>query len=157
VKQEEIVITSSDIQSAYTRFYTYMMKYLWDINTTMDLAKLEIAIYKRFPDQDEMKECLYRLEKDIDDTYRDEDDPNSKDFKKKFEVLKDYIEKYNTPGFDIYRVEPELDLDEIKGESEEAHDDENIFDEENIGELEVKEEPEKQTKKKIKIGKIVRK
>ena len=145
------IITSSDIQVAYTKLYACMMNYLWDFNTVKNLANLEIAIYKRFPDKEEMEKYINLLEHDIDDTFNNPEYSDSEDFKKRFNVLKDYIENYDDTGYDIYTVESRLDLDAIKGEAEEVDSEEaNIFDEGVVESGESK-------KKKFKIGKIIKK
>lgn len=133
----EKVITSMDIQNAYIKFYSYMMQYLWDLNTVMNLAKLEIAIYKRFPKKEEMQQYIDLLEKDIYLTYDNEEALNSTDFKKSFEHLKQYIEDYEESGLEIYAMVPNIDVDKILGEDK--------IDNDSEGE-----------KKTIEVGKIVR-
>lgn len=133
----EKVITSMDIQNAYIKFYSYMMQYLWDLNTVMNLAKLEIAIYKRFPKKEEMQQYIDLLEKDIYLTYDNEEALNSDDFKKSFEHLKQYIEDYEESGLEIYAMVPNIDVDKILGEDK--------IDNDSEGE-----------KKTIEVGKIVR-
>ena len=128
------VIISSDIQNAYIKFYSSMMQYLWDIETVMNLAKLEIAIYKRFPDKEEMEKYIEAIERDIRDTINDSENPDSKEFKKRFEVLRDYIESFENPGLEIWSMNP---IKEVESSEE-------------IEEI-TEEKPEK---KKIKIGKI---
>lgn len=131
---EREYITSQDIQNVYLRFYPYMMQYLWDLKVVMDLANLEIAIYQRFPDKEEMLKYANALEYDIQDTYRDDEDPECVQFKKSFEQLKSYIEDYEDVGYDVYRV-PE----KIEAPKEEES------------------EPEVKEKKVIEVGKIVKK
>lgn len=133
----EKVITSMDIQNAYIKFYTYMMQYLWDLNTVMTLAKLEISIYKRFPKKEEMEQYIDDLEKDIYLTFDNEEALNSDDFKKSFEHLKHYIEDYEENGLEIYAMVPNIDVDEILGEDK--------IEDNNEGE-----------KKTIEVGKVVR-
>ena len=133
----EKVITSMDIQNAYIKFYTYMMQYLWDLNTVMTLAKLEISIYKRFPKKEEMEQYIDDLEKDIYLTFDNEEALNSDDFKKSFEHLKHYIEEYEETGLEIYAMVPNIDVDKILGEDK--------IEDNNEGE-----------KKTIEVGKVVR-
>lgn len=116
------IITSQDIQNAYLKFYPFMMQYLWDIKTVMNLANLEIAIYKIFPDKDEMERYLNLLEIDIRDTYRDDtgEDAECKEFQAAFDHLRSYIEDYDNSGYDIYRIQETLDADDIIEANEEA-------------------------------------
>lgn len=133
----EQITTSTDIQNAYLKFYPFMMQYLWDINTVINLANLEISIYKRFPNKEEMEKYIDLLEKAIKDTYKDEELLNNKDFKKAFEHLKSYIQDYDNTGFEIYNMVPNLDVAKILG----------------------KDNPEDESegeKKTIQVGKIVR-
>ena len=131
---EREYITSQDIQNVYLKFYPYMMQYLWDLKVVMDLANLEIAIYQRFPDKEEMLKYANALEHGIQDTYRDDEDPECVQFKKAFEQLKSYIEDYEDVGYDVYRV-PE----KIEAPKEEEN------------------KPEVKEKKVIEVGKIVKK
>lgn len=131
---ERDYVTSQDIQNAYLKFYPNMMQYLWDMKAVMNLANLEIAIYQRFPDKEEMLKYANMLERDIQDTYRDDEDLDCVEFKKSFEQLKSYIEDYEDVGYDVYRV-PE----KIEAPKEEEN------------------EPEVKEKKVIEVGKIVKK
>jgi len=111
------IIDSTDIQNAYIKFYPYMMDYLWDLHTVMDLANLEIAIFTLFPNKEEMQRCVDALELDIRDTYKDEVEDGEK-FKKTFESVKQCIEDYQDSGYAIYQVGESLDVEEIKEEVE---------------------------------------
>lgn len=142
------IINSQDIQNAYMNFYSYMMDYLWNLKVVKNLATLEISIFQRFPDKDEMENALNALEVEIRDTLNDEENPDSKDFKDSFEVMKDYIERYTDNGYEIWNMQPEVNVEEIleeddsdgklhvgkvvtkdTDESEEPEEDINIFEE----------------------------
>lgn len=112
------IIDSSDIQNAYMKFYPCMMNYLWDLHTVMDLANLEIAIFKRFPDKEEMQKYVDSLEINIRDTFKEDEELGQLEFKKTFEALKQCIEDYQDCGFDIYQISNSLNIEEIKEESE---------------------------------------
>lgn len=112
-------INSQDIQNVYMDFYTYMMKYLWNLKVVQNLANLEISIFQRFPDKDEMEKALNALEVEIKDTLNDEENPESKDFKEAFEVLKEYIEEYGDCGYNILNLKPAVNVEEVLEESEE--------------------------------------
>ena len=84
-------INSQDIQNAYMKFYAFMMQYLWNLDVVKNLANLEISIFQRFPDKEEMEKCLNALELQIKDTMKDEENPENKDFLESFETLKEYI------------------------------------------------------------------
>lgn len=120
------IITAKDIQSAYLQFYPCMMQYLWDMKAVTTLANLEIAIYKAFPDKDEMLRYIDSLGVEIRDTYKNEEDPNAAELQKTYEHLKYYIDEYEDIGYDIYTVASALDLDSIKKDSENDESDEPI-------------------------------
>ena len=131
------VITSQDIQNDYMKFYSCMMQYLWSEKAVEHLAELEISIFKRFPDKEEMSNCIRILEYDIADTYKDEEDMQAKEFKKNFELLKEDIEDFEEVGYDIFKIDEVKDVDKIL--------DEDI------------EESTPKEKKTIQVGKIVTK
>lgn len=112
------IITAKDIQGAYLQFYPNIMQYLWSMKVVTTLANLEIAIYKAFPDKDEMERYLNSLEIEIRDTFNDEEDPKAEAFKKSFEHLKNYVESYKDLGYDIYNVPSITSIDDIKNASE---------------------------------------
>lgn len=132
------VITSQDLQNAYLKFYPFMMKFLWDINTVMHLANLEISIYKRFVDIEEVKRNLNLLELDIRDTYKDSDLPELIDFEKAFEYLKDCVESYEESGYEIYKISENLDTEAILAEDDSSKD------------------SHKENSKEIHVGKVVK-
>lgn len=132
---KKVIITSQDLQNDYIKFYTYMMGYLWDLKVVTNLANLEMAIFKRFPDKEEMQKYVETLESYIRDTFKVEEDLDSAEFEAAFEVLKDDIENYEDIGYDIFTIEQAIDVDKILGED--AVDD-------------------KPTKKTVKVNKILK-
>lgn len=103
------VITSSDIQVKYEQLYEFLMDFLWEFNTVQALANLEIAIFKRFPDRDEMLKCLRNLKSNISYTYNELAADDLDEFKTTFEDLEDAIENYEEPGYELYGVEELID------------------------------------------------
>ena len=104
------VITSSDIQVRYEQLYEFLMEYLWEFSTVQALANLEIAIFKRFPDKDEMARCLRDLKHDISYTYNElANEDEEEDFKEAVENLEEAIENFEDPGCELYCVEEVLD------------------------------------------------
>lgn len=111
-------INSQDIQNVYMKFYTLMMQYLWNLDVVKNLANLEISIFQRFPDKEKMENNLNALEIQIKDTMKDEENPGSKDFLESFETLKEYIQEYTDNGYEIYNLQPAVNVEEILEESE---------------------------------------
>lgn len=103
------VITSSDIQVKYEKLYKFLMGFLWEFKVVQDLANLEIAIFKRFPDKDEMLKYLRILKTSISYTYNEMAEDDDEDFKLAVEELEDAIENYEDPGCDLYSVEEVID------------------------------------------------
>lgn len=111
---ENNVITSSDLQVMYEQLYTFMMQYLWEFQVVQALANLEIAIFKRFPDKDEMSNCLRELNYSISATYNELEDDDLPEFKKAYETLETAIADYEEVGCEIYSVQEIVDdSDEI--------------------------------------------
>lgn len=113
------VITSQDLQNDYIKFYKYMMQYLWDMKVVMNLANLEISIFKRFPDKEEMQKYVETIEPEIRDTFKVQEDLDSGEFRTAFETLKTDIENFEDIGHDIFTVEQAIDVHEILGEDDE--------------------------------------
>ena len=111
-------INSQDIQNAYMKFYAFMMQYLWNLDVVKNLANLEISIFQRFPDKEEMEKRINALELQIKDTMKDEENPENKDFLESFETLKEYIQEYADNGYEIYNLQPAVNVEEILDESE---------------------------------------
>ena len=103
------VITSSDIQVKYEQLYHFLMGFLWEFQTVQALANLEIAIFKRFPDKDEMQRCLRDLKNSICYTYNEMAQDDESEFKETVEDLEQAIEDYDNTGLELYGVEEVID------------------------------------------------
>ena len=98
------VTTSSNIQVLYEHLYKFLMEFLWEFPVVQDLANLEISIFKRFPDKEEMQRCLSELKRDITLTYNELAKDDEVEFKEAFEELEAAIEDYEAPGVELYSV-----------------------------------------------------
>lgn len=103
------VVTSSDIQVRYEQLYKFLMDFLWEFKVVQDLANLEIAIFKRFPDKDEMLNCLRILKTSISYTYNEMAEDDDEDFKTAVDKLEEAINNYEDPGCELYSVEEVID------------------------------------------------
>ena len=103
------VITSSDIQAKYEQLYEFLMDFLWEFTVVQAIANLEIAIFKRFPDKDEMLDCLRELKRSISYTYNELAEDDATEFKDTVEKLEDAIENFEDPGCELYCVEELID------------------------------------------------
>ncbi len=103
------VITSSDIQVRYEQLYRFLMDFLWEFSVVQQIANLEIAIFKRFPDKDEMLKCLRELRTAISYTYNELDQADEPEFKETFDKLETAINDYEDTGYELYSVEELID------------------------------------------------
>ena len=103
------VITSADIQVKYEHLYKFLMDFLWEFTVVQKMANLEIAIFKKFPDRDEMLERLRDLNRSICYTYNELDEDDDKEFKEAVEDLESAIEDYDDLGCELYAVEEVID------------------------------------------------
>ena len=103
------VITSSDIQVRYEQLYKFLMDFLWEFPVVQQIANLEIAIFKRFPDKDEMLKCLRELHTAVSYTYNELDQADESEFKETFDRLETAINDYEDAGYGLYSVEELID------------------------------------------------
>lgn len=109
ITASKTVITSSDIQVKYEQLYHFLMGFLWEFQTVQAIANLEIAIFKRFPDKEEMQRCLRELKQDIIYTANELAEDDEAEFKETVEDLEQAIEDYDNAGFELYGVEEVID------------------------------------------------
>ena len=109
ITSSKTIITSSDIQVKYEHLYKFLMDFLWEFRVVQALANLEIAIFKRFPDKDEMSRCLRLLNQEIRSTYNELSRDDEPEFKEAYEELEEAIEDYEDPGCELYSVEEVVD------------------------------------------------
>lgn len=105
------MITSSDIQVKYEKLYEFLMDFLWEFQVVQSLANLEISIFKRFPDKDEMLKYLTELNRSISYTYNDLAEEDKAEFKEAYEDLETAINDFDgeTAGCELYSVEEVID------------------------------------------------
>ena len=105
------LVTSSDIQVQYEKLYKFLMEFLWEFTTVQALANLEIAVYKRFPDKEEMEQCLRDLKREISYTYNEMAEDDDEEFKEAFDDLEAAIEDYDeeNTSCELYAVEEVID------------------------------------------------
>ena len=68
------MISSRDIQNSYINLYRNLRNYVWEFHTVELLAELEIAVYKSFPDIDEIRNIFNHLYQDVRDVMRNDED-----------------------------------------------------------------------------------
>lgn len=60
------MISLQDLTRQYVKLYKCLREYIWPFDIVADLAELEIAVYNRFPDIDEVKSKFDKLYRDIE-------------------------------------------------------------------------------------------
>ena len=105
------LITSSDIQVAYEHLYKFLMEFLWEFPVVQSLANLEIAIFKRFPDKEEMIDRLRELKHNVSQTYNELSREDDTEFEEAVDDLEKAIEDYDEEktGCELYSVEEVID------------------------------------------------
>ena len=106
------VITSSDIQAKYEKLYTFLMGFLWEFKTVQALANLELAVFKRFPDKEEMLKTFRNFKNEIVYTYKQLSEEDQKEFEEAADALGQAIEDYEDTGCELYGVEEYVDTPE---------------------------------------------
>jgi len=112
ITSSDSVITSSDIQVKYEQLYEFLMDFLWEFPVVQSIANLEIAVFKRFPDKDEMIKALNELKRNISATYNElETEEDEVEFKETFESLEEAINDFDPEhaGCELYGVETVID------------------------------------------------
>ena len=111
ITSSDDLVTSSDIQVKYEQLYKFLMDFLWEFNTVQDLANLELAIFKRFPDKEEMLNCLKLLKQRISYTYNELSEDDETEFEDAVNALEDAINNYDeeNTSCELYSVEEVID------------------------------------------------
>ena len=94
---------SAELQTAYNKFYANIRNYIWDFKTVESLAELEIGIYKRFPNIEDVKKSLDKLGVKISKTMQDDED-----FKRSFEKLKNLLS--DTDSKNVYTTLRDINI-----------------------------------------------
>lgn len=95
-----------------------MRKYIWSMKIVQILANLEVAVYKAFPDVEEVQKYYDALYRDIKyDLPKDED---TEDFYKAFTEFEDTLEGADTIYDEIYTVSEVLINEDNKESTEES-------------------------------------
>ena len=70
------MVPATKLQSLYNKLYVQLRKYIWDFKTVEELADFEIAVYRRFPDKEDIEKTFRRLRTDVvkSDIYQDDED-----------------------------------------------------------------------------------
>lgn len=93
------MVSSQELQNAYNWFYECMREYVWDMDVVEILAELEVGVYDAFPDREKLVKTAERLEREIREFYKDDED-----LEKSFTELKELIDSDDRLYLPLYKV-----------------------------------------------------
>lgn len=67
------MITAKNLQNLYVKLYRTLREYVWPYKHVCEIANLELAVYKAFPDLDEVRAQLSRLKSMCYDVIADDE------------------------------------------------------------------------------------
>lgn len=85
------MISAKKLQNQYNSLYIQIRKYLWPFETVQLLADLEEAIYKKFPDLNQISSILDKLRLRITSEFEDDEE-----LKSEFDRLHDLVQSDDT-------------------------------------------------------------
>lgn len=90
------MVSGNDLQNAYFDLYSELRRYIWSYQDVKTLANLEIEIFKRFPDVDQIRKYLNLMEMSARFVTNDDED-----IKLAFQDFKDVLDSIES-NEDIY-------------------------------------------------------
>lgn len=94
------MIASTEIQNKYINLYKVLREYLWDVDTLEDLSDVEVEIFTTFIDKVKLDRAMYKLKRDIQPTFSDDEDMEKAFIELEEAIAKlddsQYAEIYNT-------------------------------------------------------------
>lgn len=122
------MIAAAILQNAYNDLYIKLRNYIWDYETVVKIAELEVATYMAFPDIENIRYAFSRLKNDV----RDSDIyPDDEELQQALDAFEEKLEGADQLFYEL--VVPE-EVEVIES-SEEPLDD-GIF----VGNIEIDEE-----------------
>lgn len=100
------MITLQDLTRQYVKLYECVRNYIWPFETVQDLAELEIAIYNRFPDIEDVKSKFDKFYRDIQLECKDDEELNAQ-----VEAFRDIINSEDIIYSLLYRVNEVYDYE----------------------------------------------
>ena len=102
------MIAAAILQSAYNDLYTQLRNYIWDYETVVKIADLEVATYMAFPDIDNIKRAFSKLSVDIKDSDIYSDD------EKLQQALDEFDEKLEGADQLFYKLEVPQEVEVVE-------------------------------------------
>jgi hypothetical protein len=122
------MIAAAILQSAYNNLYKELRKYIWDYETVVKLADLEVAAYMAFPNIDDIRRAYERLKSDVQssDIYSDDEE-----LKRALDKFEDSLEGADQIYYEVFAPE---EVEVIESSEEEPYD--GVF----TGDIDIEEE-----------------
>ena len=121
------MIAAAILQSAYNDLYIKLRNYIWDYETVVKIADLEVATYMAFPDIDNIRRAFSKLSVDIKDSDIYSDDEELQ------QALDEFDEKLQGADQLFYKLEVPQEVEVVESsETSEA----GVF----VGEIDLDEE-----------------
>ena len=121
------MIAAAILQSAYNDLYTKLRNYIWEYDTVVKIADLEVATYMAFPDIDNIRRAFSKLSVDIKDSDIYSDDEELQ------QALDEFDEKLQGADQLFYKLEVPQEVEVVESsETSEA----GVF----VGEIDLDEE-----------------
>lgn len=121
------MIAAAMIQQAYIDLYKQIRNYIWDYDTVVKLAELEVAAYMAFPDIDKVRYALDQLKMELNssDVYAEDEDLQKAvdDFSETLDGADQVFYGLEVPQEIQYKDKSVVDIDETTIEEEDDYED----------------------------------
>lgn len=84
-----------ELQQAYINLYKFLRQYIWDFSVVELIADLEVAAFTRFPDKDKLSILIKKLDSELRDLLKGEDNQDFQDAWDRFKTVADDDEYYH--------------------------------------------------------------
>lgn len=71
------MISANELQNSYVQLYKQVREYIWPLSTVEHLADLEVSIYSRFPDMEDIRKQFKLLKSCMIDEIREDEELKS--------------------------------------------------------------------------------
>lgn len=121
------MIAAAMIQQAYIDLYKQIRNYIWDYDTVVKLAELEVAAYMAFPDIDKVRYALDQLKIELNssDVYAEDEDLQKAvdDFSETLDGADQVFYGLEVPQEIQYKEKSVKEIDETTIEEEDDYED----------------------------------
>lgn len=92
------MISAKELQNKYNKLYVSLREYIWPLKIVENIADLEVAVYRTFPDIDEVRTCYNVLKMNALRLVKDDEELEGKfeDFREILDSSDNLYSKINT-------------------------------------------------------------